>query len=116
MTKNDIPDKTIIRHLTQEKKKLSSEVEYLKGVIRKRDLAIAEFKKWQAKVAKYKWEYWLSEGVKLLDEAPDESLRKALASLLGRERIFDEWKKKIDRAYKSYEKAQKKFSDKISEL
>jgi hypothetical protein len=48
-----------------------------------------------------------------METPPDESLRKALNGLLGANRIFDEWKRKVERAYNSYEKAKERLATKV---
>jgi hypothetical protein len=113
MVQNDVPEKTQIRYLSRENGKLLAEIDRLNYIIEQKDLAIKEFKKWQSKVAQYKWEYWLTQGIELMETPPDESLRKALNGLLGANRIFDEWKRKVERAYNSYEKAKERLATKV---
>ena len=64
-----VPPETILRHAMREKQQeieaLQSEIERLQSEIAWRDEAIAAFKSWQSKMASYKCDYWLTEGLKL---------------------------------------------------
>jgi tetratricopeptide (TPR) repeat protein len=108
---NEVPPKTVIKHMARERGKLLAYIDELEEKLKRKDEAIAEFKKWQAKVADYKWHYWLSEGIKLMEEPPDKTMLNALKHLLGCHRIFDEWQKKVVNAWEQYKKAKEKFKN-----
>lgn len=84
-----VPNETIIRHMQVERGKLLAEIDELKYEIEKRDKAITAFKKWQAKVADYKYQYWLREGIKLMTETPDEKQFNALFKLVNHWNLFE---------------------------
>ena len=111
----DVPDETIIRQLTNENRKLRMQVGELKTAVNNKDNAIKSFKKWQANVADYKWQYWLSNGIKLMNEAPDESLVKQLRELLTANDIFENWRRRLDAAYKSYATAKERMRVKLEQ-
>lgn len=111
----DVPDETIIRQLTNENRKLRMQVGELKTAVNNKDNAIKSFKKWQANVADYKWQYWLSNGIKLMNEAPDESLVKQLRELLTANDIFEKWRRRLDAAYKSYATAKERMRVKLEQ-
>lgn len=67
-----VPPETILKYVIKEKRALQLEVEQLRAELERKDKAIAAFKKWQSKMAKYKCDYWLSEGMKLMEEQPEE--------------------------------------------
>lgn len=107
---NEVPPETIIRHMTVERGKLLAEIDELKDQLARKDAAITSFKKWQSKVAERKWEYWLSEGVKLMETPPETEMLNALKKLLGCHRIFKEWEKKVVNAWEQYKKANERAS------
>lgn len=78
----DVPTETILKYKVRECGQLKAEIDYLKNEIEWRDRAIADFKKWQSRMAEYKMEYWLCEAKKLLQESPNEREFKAAAKLL----------------------------------
>ena len=43
-----------------------------------KEQAIASFKQWQSRVADYKYNYWLNEGLKLANVQPDRKQVEAL--------------------------------------
>ena len=81
-----VPPETILRHAMREKQQeieaLQSEIERLQSEIAWRDEAIAAFKSWQSKMASYKCDYWLTEGLKLMEEQPEEPRFRALRRLV----------------------------------
>lgn len=85
----DVPDKTIIRHLSIENGKLKSEIQYLEDEIVRRDKAIEAFKHWQSRVAEYKWDYWLGEGISLMENPPSKDSVERLRSLLAKADMFN---------------------------
>ena len=105
---NEVPPETVIRHMAIERGKLLAEIDELKDQLARKDKAIEAFKKWQSRVADYKWHYWLNEGVKLMEEPPDKAMLNALKNLLGCHRIFHEWEKKVTTAWQQYKKAQER--------
>ena len=107
---NHVPPETVIRHMVIERGKLLAEIDELKDQLARKDEAIAAFKKWQSKVADFKWHYWLSEGIKLMEKPPEAEMLNALKKLLGCHRIFQEWEKKVVNAWQSYKKAQERAS------
>lgn len=95
----DVPPETIIRHLSREKGELQSEISELKDLLHKRDTAIAAFKQWQKKVAEYNINYWITEGVKLLDQNPNPILLKKARKVAEKNRAFAELEKKVEKTY-----------------
>ena len=102
---NKVPPETVIRHMAKERDKLEAEIADLKAQLVRKDEAIAAFKKWQSKVAEYKWEFWLREGIKLMETPPDAEMLHTLKNLLGCHRIFQSWEKKVTTAWQQYKKA-----------
>lgn len=111
---NEVPPETIIRRLSIENGKLKSEIDELKDKLERKDKAIAAFKKWQSKVAEYKWQYWLQEGILLMDTPPDNSILKKLFKLLEYNRIFNNWVKRVDNVLHDYEKVKNQFKESIN--
>lgn len=92
----DVPQETIIRHLSRENGELKSEIEHLRytiaqknDMIKTRDKAIADFKKWQSKVAEYKWRYWLGEALQLTDKLPDKEVLFEMKRVLNQHGKFN---------------------------
>lgn len=110
-TYNDVPPETVIRHMAEERGKLLVEIDELRDEVARKDRAIASFKRWQSKVAEYKWNYWLSEGVRLMETPPDKAMLTCLQNLLGRHRIFADWERKVTNAWRQYEKAREHFAE-----
>ena len=102
---NKVPPETVVRYMAKERDKLEAEIADLKAQLARKDEAIAAFKKWQSKVAVYKWEYWLREGIKIMETPPETEMLNALKKLLGCHRIFKEWEKKVTTAWQQYKKA-----------
>lgn len=61
---------------------------------------ISEFKKWQGRVADYKADYWLSEGLKLASESVkgDKTL-PILRSFIGANAQYDKLMKRLLKSY-----------------
>lgn len=97
----DVPDSAIIKQLLVENGKLKSEIAHLESELANKNNAIAAFKDWQKRVAKYKFEYWLSEGIKILDNPPSDRELNRLRSILGISVIFDTHLKKLVKRYES---------------
>ena len=55
-----VPDSTIIKHLSIENGKLKSEIAYLEDKLKRQEHAIKDFKVWQSKVCERNYDYWLS--------------------------------------------------------
>jgi len=108
---NEVPPETVIRHMAIERGKLLAEIDELKDQLARKDEAIAAFKRWQSRVADYKWHYWLSEGIKLMEEPPDKAMINCLQNLLGCNRLFREWEKKVTTAWQQYKKAQERAAN-----
>ena len=112
-TYNDVPPETVIRHMAQERGQLLAEIEELKDTVSRQKRAIEAFKKWQSKVAEYKWQYWLQEGIQLMETPPDNKMLRVLINLLEANRIFEDWQRKVVSAWESYKKAKAKLKDTI---
>lgn len=84
-------------------------IDELEDKVKRKDEAIAAFKKWQSKVAEYKWQYWLQEGIQLMETPPDNKMLRVLIKLLEANRIFENWQRKVVSAWESYKKAQENF-------
>ena len=89
MMNEGVPPETTLKYIIQEKKalqieigSLKAEIDFLKAEIERKDKAIAAFKKWQSKVAQHKFEYWMLEGRKLMEEQPEEKLFKDIYRLI----------------------------------
>lgn len=106
---NEVPPETIIKHMAREKGELLAYIDELEDKVKRRDEAIAAFKKWQSKVAEYKWQYWLQEGIQLMETPPDNKMLRVLIKLLEANRIFENWQRKVVSAWESYKKAQENF-------
>ena len=85
----DVPPETILKYVIKEKYMLQLEVEQLRAKLRRKDEAIAAFKKWQSRMAQYKCRYWLSAGMKLLEEQPDEERFKEFRNLVSHYESFE---------------------------
>ena len=96
----DVPDSTIMLYVKRENRQLRLENEQLKAELKKRDIAIHDFKQWQAKVAEYNWLYWVQKGCELMENPPGESERKALVAVLGRVNPFSEQIAKVKQTIK----------------
>ena len=101
----DVPNETIIRHMKVEQGKLLAEIDELKYEIEKRDKAIAAFKKWQSRVAEYNYQYWLREGIKLMEQQPEEREFNTLFNLINHWTFFKKRFETIKRNIKQIEKA-----------
>ena len=84
-----LPPETTLRYVIQEKHALlvengilKAENDDLKAEIERKDKAIAAFKKWQSRVAQYKFEYWMTEGMKLMEEQPEEKRFKEFRRII----------------------------------
>lgn len=104
----DVPSETVIRYLSREKGELKSEIDELKYTIAQKnkeiklkDKAIADFKKWQSKVAEYHWQYWLTEALRFANDLPDEEVLFEMKRVLGQYDKFDKYYKKTIAAYKN---------------
>lgn len=84
----DVPTEAILKQAFIENGQLKAEIDFLKDEIKKRDDAIAAFKKWQSRMAAYKVDYWLTEGVKLIHEPIDMDRVKAIRLLIKRNSLF----------------------------
>lgn len=100
----DVPDDAIIRQLLVENGKLKSEIEYLEYQLKVKNDAITKFKKWQADVVRYKIQYWLTEGIKLLDEPISDEAVNLMRRLCGNITLFRKRLKQLIYAYESYRK------------
>ena len=96
----DVPDSTILQYVKRENRQLRQENEELKAELRKRDIAIHDFKQWQAKVAEYNWLYWVRKGCELMENPPGEEERKALVAVLTRVNPFAEQIAKVKQTIK----------------
>lgn len=104
MNNKDVPDDAIIRQLLVENGKLKSEIEYLEYQLKVKNDAITKFKKWQADVVRYKIQYWLTDGIKLLDEPISDEAVNLMRRLCGNITLFRKSLKRLINAYESYRK------------
>lgn len=79
---NNVPDKTILRHVLRENEELKAENEVLKEKVERQEKAITAFKEWQSKVAERSFQYWLSKGAELMKEKPSKELLRSLRQYL----------------------------------
>ena len=84
-----LPPETTLKYVIKEKHALQVEIgmlkaenDELKAEIERKEKAIAAFKKWQSRVAQYKFEYWMQERRKLMEEQPNEKRFKNLRRLI----------------------------------
>ena len=84
-----LPPETTLKYIIKEKHALQlengvlkAEIDELKAEIERKDKAIAAFKKWQSRVAQYKFEYWMQEGRKLMEEQPEEKRFKEFRRII----------------------------------
>ena len=116
---HDLPDEVIekykIKKILQDYGELQSEVEYLKYELEQKDKAIRAFKKWQSRCAEYNYQYWLNEGIKLLEEQPEEREWRALYSLINGWKMFNTRFKTILKNIKGIEAARKTLLTMIEE-
>ena len=94
---NDIPIEAVLKQTLIENGKLRSEIEYLESELCRLKDAVAAFKVWQGKVATYKWQYWLNEGIAMASEKPDEATRKRLVTFLSRHAYYNRFTAKYQR-------------------
>ena len=113
---NEVPPKTIIRHLSNQIQRLEQEKAVLKAKFDCKDKAISEFKKWQAKVAEYKYEYWLSEATKLLDNPPDPRMLKRAKAVITNHLVLDKWVDRFEKAFKATIDADRKLDELVTRL
>lgn len=100
----DVPDDAIIRQLLVENGKLKSEIEYLEYQLKVKNDAITKFKKWQSDVVRYKIQYWLTDGIKLLDEPISDEAVNLMRRLCGNISLFRKSLKRLIYTYESYRK------------
>lgn len=112
-----VPERTILRYVQKEKAQLEREndrlrleIKRLQGEIDRRDRAIAAFKKWQGKVAEYKYDYWLHEGLKLMEEQPEQEECKALFRLVNSHAVFEQRFQALKRSLDYFVKAKNAFA------
>ena len=92
---NDVPIETILRHTLKEKGQLESEIAYLEDENKKLRKMIADFKKWQSHVATYKYSYWLTQGLELMEQKPPYEEISSLRRFFGTYQQFDYLYKKL---------------------
>jgi regulator of replication initiation timing len=98
----DVPDSTILQYVRRENRQLRQENEELKARVKQQDIAIHDFKQWQAKVAEYNWRYWVQKGCELMENPPGEAERKALVAVLDRVNPFAEQIAKAKQTLKKF--------------
>ena len=113
---NEVPPETIIRHLSNENARLKQEKEVLKAKLACKEKAISEFKKWQAKVAEYKYEYWLTEATKLLDTPPDPRILKRARAVINNHSVWNGWVRRINEVCKATIDADRKLDALVTHL
>ena len=106
----DVPDSTILQYIRRENQQLRQENEELKTELKKRDIAIHDFKQWQAKIAEYNWLYWVQKGCELMENPPGEAERKALVSVLEQVNPFAEQIGKAKKALKTFREEVKRLA------
>lgn len=97
----DVPESAVIKQLLVENGKLKSEISHLESELANKENAISSFKNWQKCMAKYKFEYWLSEGIKILDNPPSDKVINRLRAILGISKMFDIQLNKLVKRYDS---------------
>lgn len=89
MQNKDVPIETILRYTLREKGQLESEIAYLENENKKLRKMIADFKKWQSHVATYKYNYWLTQGLELMEQKPSKEEISSLRRFFGTYQQFD---------------------------
>lgn len=106
MKNKEVPSETIWRNAYKNAQieigKLKSENDELRYKLNQKEKAIREFKKWQGRVATYKWRYWLTEGLKLADEQPDKETYNAIVDYFSG---MESYTRKLNHLKNSYRKA-----------
>jgi hypothetical protein len=86
----DVPMETYVKCLLRRNHQLELKVLELQAELDAKKEAIRAFKKWQSKVAQYKFEYWTNEALEFLGEsAPERENLKKLKTVLGNKKIVD---------------------------
>ena len=105
----DVPPEAVIRQLQKQVNKLKLEKAIIKNNLDCKEQAIAAFKKWQAQVAERKWQYWLGQGIELMETPPDTMLLNKVRSIISTNVCLQEWERKVERVLASCEKARSNF-------
>lgn len=98
----DVPDSAIIKQLHIEIGKLKSEIAELEYKLQKKDETIAAFKKWQGRVARYKYMYWLSQGLQFMETPPPAEELHALVGVHCNYGNFEKHLKRAKSCYNAY--------------
>jgi hypothetical protein len=115
MYNKDVPPEAIARQLIKENKQLKVEINILKDEINNLKNAITAFKKWQSKVALYKYKYWLAEGLKFVNEGVDLQQIETLRRFFGQHTVYSRWLKKCTNAMESMIKEGEKLKKYVKE-
>lgn len=116
LSNKDVPAEAVLKQVLIENGQLKSEIDYLKNELENRDKAIAAFKVWQSRVAKYNVDYWLNEGYKLVGEPIDEERVKHIRSLVLKHRLFQTRLDTLEKTLNSYIKQQECVAQELSSL
>lgn len=116
LSNKDVPAEAVLKQVLIENGQLKSEIDYLKNELENRDKAIAAFKVWQSRVAKYNVDYWLNEGYKLVGEPIDEERVKHIRSLVLKHRLFQTRLDTLEKTLNSYIKQQEHVAQELSSL
>lgn len=108
---NDIPPETILKHVLIENGKLKSEVAYLEDCLQKKEEAIKAFKEWQRQAAKWNYAYWLTEGLRLIDEQPEDEKYRHLRSILGTFELFRATLRSMEKTYQRIQESRHFLTD-----
>jgi len=97
----DVPDSAVIRQLSIENGKLKAEIDFLREELDRKNKAIEAFKKWQSKVATFHVNYWLTDGIRLIDNPPSAEAVRKLRRIISKTSILDGRMQSIERSYQS---------------
>lgn len=111
----DVPIETILKHALIENGKLKSEVAYLEDKVKRQEMAINDFKKWQSKVVERNYMYWIAAAKDFVKA--DEFDQKECTELLKFFQAYDAYKSMVDalkrerdRVVERYKKIHKRFA------
>lgn len=95
--------KVEIGQLKRELQRLKSRNSRLESMLKSRDQAIADFKKWQQRMADYKYKYWLGEALNKFGITLDKDTKELVD--IVRKRLQDEetWKSKYKQVRQAFD-------------
>lgn len=111
LNNDEVPIECILKHVIQENEKLKKEVSYLKDQLNRKEDAIKAFKKWQAKVAEYKIEYWMNEGKKLMVKNYDDEFSSLECGIAYYDTLYNRHVKKVHKCAEMIRGIQERYNE-----